>query len=87
MGAGEEESLWTSLVPRKQSMTERAMAEEADIADTLGPALSFWRSNVNFDDFIHRLNLEYNRKCSNVILFGIESLWNAFYIETISGHQ
>ena len=72
-------------------MMDRVMVEaeekEEEDTHTLGPALSFWRSNVNFDDFIHRLNLEYNRKCSNVTLFGIESLWNAFYIETISGHQ
>ena len=68
-------------------MMDRAMVGVELMLEPLGLALSFWRSNVNFDDFIHRLNLEYNRKCSNVILFGIESLWNAFYIETISGHQ
>ena len=43
MVAEVEVSWWKVLVPRTQSMLDRVTAEEAHLAETLGPALSFWR--------------------------------------------
>ena len=46
MGAEEEESLWTDLVPRIPSTMDRATEEEKPIAETLDPASSFWRRRL-----------------------------------------
>ena len=43
MGAAVVGSLSMGRGPSKQSMMDRATAEEKDIADTLGLASSFWR--------------------------------------------
>ena len=60
LGEGGEGGWWMGL----RKLMDRVMVEEEDTehteedtTTTLGPALSFWRSNVNIDDFIHRLNI------------------------------